>query len=224
MTGIFLFSYKKGGAILFFGCYTWNANELCCIYYRALVREVKYATIATQFMPSTTQHFIDFVNIFGFVLNLRELLIVLIILVGLLIGLFVVAYQRLRMLWNLHKPILFLNLSNTTRALNIEVGLFKSGGFYGRPTVTTDARDLQSKSKNSVVVICVDNSSERKEFVDAFTQMKNINQPVIIYTFGERGCEILVQETQLLNTHPVHSIATTPLRLVSDLLALVTLK
>jgi|AntRauTorckE6833_2_1112554.scaffolds.fasta_scaffold08330_2 hypothetical protein len=185
---------------------------------------VAHERIINPMSTTTPQSFIDVVNIFGFALDLKELLITLFILAFILLGLIVVLFRQLRLLWNLRKPILFLNLSNQTRALNIEVSLFKRGGFYGKPTITVDARDLQSKAKNSVVVICVDNSSERQAFVDAFTQMKNIGQPVIVYTFGERSCEILNQESQLLNTHPVHSIATTPLRLVGDLLALVTLK
>ncbi len=130
--------------------------------------------------------------------------------------------KQWRFFKNINKPIIFINLSGISDGMDVEAKLLQRSRFFCTPEVTSDCRSIDLVEKQSLVVIGVSDATDVKQFEAIYQKIATLTKPTVIYTLGARGTSFVSKSEALIKGYSFHTIATTPLRLVSDIFAILS--
>lgn len=123
--------------------------------------------------------------------------------------------KETRLFKNIQRPIGVFGTSDTP--LQHEATLLKRVGFFNVDTPSSDVRAVDILDDKRLIVIGYTPKSE--EFKEVFLAAKQRSIPVIVYSGPAR---IEPDDMAMLQGYSHHSMCNTPLRLVSDVFALMS--
>lgn len=170
------------------------------------------------------------IEIAGLLFTVRDIVVVVFYIVLFILTTVAFLIFTSRKAWrffsNVQKPILFLNLTNATNGMSFEADMAHRTGFLARPTVSNDARQTELLDQNNLVVLAVNDDTNVQTFTDVYNSIKTKGKPVILYTLGERDTVFLrtAPQTGLIKSYSLHTISTTPLRLISDIFSILSIQ
>lgn len=120
-----------------------------------------------------------------------------------------------RLFKNLQRPVQII--STPDKPMNHESVLLKRVGFFNITEPSSDGRAIDLMNGNRLVIIGYTPNSQA--FKDAFGAAKQREIPVIVYAGPTR---ITDEDMKLLQSYSHHSMCNTPLRLTSDVFAMMS--
>lgn len=124
--------------------------------------------------------------------------------------------KETRLFKNIQRPIGIISTADTS--LQHEATLLKRVGFFNVEAPSSDKRAVDVLDDKRLVIIGY--SPNSKEFKDAFVAAMQRSIPVIVYSKPGRIDD--PEDMEMLQGYSHHSICNTPLRLVSDVFALMS--
>lgn len=122
-------------------------------------------------------------------------------------------YKKERRLFkNIQRPIGVI--ATEDKPMTHEVQLLKRVGFFNVGGPSNDGRAIDLMNGNRLMIIGYSPNSAR--FTEAFNAAKQREIPVIVYAGPTR---ITAEDLELLQGYSHHSMCNTPLRLISDVFA-----
>ncbi len=118
-----------------------------------------------------------------------------------------------RLFKNLQRPVGII--ATPDKPMTHEAVLLKRVGFFDIKDPSSDSRALDLMNENRLVIIGYSPNSQA--FKDAFNTAKQREVPVIVYAGPTR---ISDEDMKLLQSYSHHSMCNTPLRLISDVFAM----
>ncbi len=120
-----------------------------------------------------------------------------------------------RLFKNIQRPVGIIATEESP--MNHEARLLKRVGFFnvGEPSSDVRANDLMNGNR----LIIIGYSPNSQGFKDAFNAAKTREIPVIVYAGPTR---ITLDDMTLLQSYSHHSMCNTPLRLISDVFAIMS--
>lgn len=123
--------------------------------------------------------------------------------------------KEARLFKNIQRPIGIIGTSDMS--LQHEATLLKRVGFFNVETPSSDVRAIDVLDDKRLVIIGY--TPKSKEFKEVFMAAKQRSIPVIVYSGPGR---IEPDDMAMLQGYSHHSMCNTPLRLVSDVFALMS--
>ncbi len=123
--------------------------------------------------------------------------------------------KETRLFKNIQRPIGIIGTSDTN--MQHEAVLLERVGFFNVTTPSSDVRAIDVLDNKRLVIIGYTPNSE--QFKEVFLAAKQRAIPVIVYSGPAR---IDVEDMAMLQTYSHHSMCNTPLRLISDVFALMS--
>ena len=120
-----------------------------------------------------------------------------------------------RLFKNLQRPIQIL--STQDQSMTHESELLKRVGFFNIKDPSADGRAVDLMNGNRLVIIGYTPNSQ--VFKDAFNAAKQREIPVIVFAGPTR---IIDEDMKLLQSYTHYSMCNTPLRLISDVFAMMS--
>jgi hypothetical protein len=126
-----------------------------------------------------------------------------------------------RFIENVSRIFTFFSLSSGTN-LDTELGMIKRSGIFNCPEkIETDPRCFDTlPADQGLFILAVDERTNQGLFQTIYTKIQNAHKPVIIYTGGNRNIGWLNDAS--LHNYSYYTIATSPLRLVSDIFTILS--
>jgi hypothetical protein len=118
-----------------------------------------------------------------------------------------------RLFTNLQRPILII--ATADKLMSHEAKLLERVGFFNVKQPSSDQRAVDLMNGNRLVIIGY--TPDSQDFKDAFNAAKQREIPVIVYAGPTRITE---EDMRLLQSYSHHSMCNTPLRLISDVFAI----
>ncbi len=173
-------------------------------------------------MSATTTAF----TFLGILLTWRDVAIIAIDAIGFIVVailfLWFVFRRQWRLFKNISKPLIFINLTDVADGMSVEAAMLKKSGFFSTPEVSSDPRSIDLIDRQSLIILGVGDTTNLERFKEIYTKIKGLTKPVIIYTLGNRDTSFLRDNNTLVKSYSFHTIATTPLRLVSDIFTILS--
>jgi hypothetical protein len=127
-------------------------------------------------------------------------------------------YKKERRLFkNIRRPICLFATSDTD--LKREHKILKRAGFFNVGNISDDISEADFIRDKENRLIIIGYSPGNANFKAIYDAAKNANTPVVVYSGPNR---ILPDDMQYIQGYSFHSIANTPLRLISDVFALMS--
>lgn len=128
-----------------------------------------------------------------------------------------------RLFNNLSRPFEIYTISDNIKSMEVEINLIKKNNFFHNcpDKALLDLRNTNISKNLSLVVLAVDAETKEDDFNKALNKISSLKKPLILYTLGERKIEWLFTNKNI-KEYPLHTIATTPLRLVSDIFTILS--
>lgn len=123
--------------------------------------------------------------------------------------------KETRLFKNIQRPIGIFGTSDTP--LQHEAALLKRVGFFDVDTPSSDVRAIDVLDDKRLIIIGY--TPKSKEFKKVFQAAKQRAIPVIVYSGPAR---IEPEDMAMMQKYSHHSMCNTPLRLVSDVFALMS--
>jgi hypothetical protein len=120
-----------------------------------------------------------------------------------------------RLFKNIRRPIGII--ATTDSPMNHETQLLKRVGFFNVGEPSSDGRAVDLMNGNRLIIIGYSPNSQG--FREAFIAAKAREIPVIVYAGPTR---IIPEDMTLLQSYSHHSMCNTPLRLISDVFAIMS--
>ena len=107
--------------------------------------------------------------------------------------------------------------------MEFEINLIKGNNFfYNCPDrALKDLRNVEISKNLSLVILVIDSNTEEKDFNNALIKISSLKKPLILYTSGSRDIDWLYKNNNI-KKYSLHSIVSTPLRLISDMYAILS--
>jgi hypothetical protein len=155
-----------------------------------------------------------FNNIIGAIGTVQTLVsAVVAIIVGVIWGLLFFRRER-RIFKNLRRSIGIISTPETT--MDHEYKLIRRAGLFKVTEPSSDNRAIDLMQKHRLIIIAYSNSAD---FKTAYDRIRHWGIPVIIYAkFGD----IPKEEFPYIEKYTNHTICNTPLRLISDVFAIMS--
>ncbi|MBU6500340.1 MAG: hypothetical protein KGJ89_00730 [Patescibacteria group bacterium] len=115
----------------------------------------------------------------------------------------------------------FTIFSLTSVSLDAELDLVKRSGLFNAPgKIETDQRIFDGLDRNQgLLVLAIDEKTNEQTFEQIYRKIEALRKPVIIYTAGNRQIPWLTSD---LHAYSFYTIATSPLRLMSDIFTILS--
>lgn len=128
-----------------------------------------------------------------------------------------------RLFKNLSRPFEVYTISDNIKSMEVELNLIKKNGFFSKcpDNALKDIRNVQIADDLSLVILAIDSNTQENDFDNALNKISLLKKPLIIYTLGNRKIDWLFTNSNI-KEYPLHTIATTPLRLVSDMFTILS--
>lgn len=123
--------------------------------------------------------------------------------------------KETRLFKNLQRPVEII--ATETKPMTLESVLLKRVGFFNIKDPSSDSRAVDLMNGNRLVIIGYSPNSQA--FKNAFNAAKQREIPVIVYAGPTRITE---EDMRLLQDYSHHSMCNTPLRLISDVFAMMS--
>ncbi len=120
-----------------------------------------------------------------------------------------------RLFKNVNRPIAII--ATEKNSMQHECDLLRRVGFFqvGTPSADERARDLLNGNR----LVIIGYSPNSQSFKQAFDAAKQCSMPVIVYA---KPSEIEREDMGLIQAYSHHSMSNTPLRLISDVFAIMS--
>lgn len=121
---------------------------------------------------------------------------------------------------NLKRPIkIFYPSGSQTDNMEMEFKLLAKSGLFNVEKPTNDSRDTVNITNHSLVILGCD--KQMGNFDDVFDKVQEQKIPVLLYTFGDNEA-LKPEHWAKLKKYPYYSVCNSPLRLVSDVLTVLS--
>jgi hypothetical protein len=121
-----------------------------------------------------------------------------------------------RFINNVSSKFMLFSLA-TTAKLDTELRLIKESGIFNCPEkIETDVRVFDSMPDTpALFILSIEEQTNPEAFQEVYGKITHLKKPIIIYTNGQRNISWL--NDPFLHAYSYYTIATSPLRLVSDI-------
>ncbi len=128
-----------------------------------------------------------------------------------------------RLFLNISRPFEIYTISDNIKSMEVEINLIKKNDFFKKcpDNALKDLRNVQISEDLSLVILAIDENTKEEDFNIALDKISSLKKPLIIYTLGSRNISWLYQNTKIKD-YSLHSLATTPLRLISDMFTILS--
>ena len=128
-----------------------------------------------------------------------------------------------RLFKNLSRPFEIYTISDNPKSMETEINMIKKNQFFKKCPDKTfkDIRNTDLSEDLSLVILAIDAETKEEDFNKALEKISFLKKPLILYTLGDRRIEWLNANSNIKD-YALHTIATTPLRLVSDMFTILS--
>lgn len=127
--------------------------------------------------------------------------------------------KEIRLFLNLRRPIFFIipkkgGSKVPAKEMEMEIDAIKKNGFFKVSTEVNDYQAFSPQKKYGLVVLGYDR--EMDGFDEIMSKVKQIQCPLIVYTYGKNTGEIMPEHLAVLNGYPWALISNFKLTLVNS--------
>ncbi len=128
-----------------------------------------------------------------------------------------------RLFKNLSRPFEIYTISDNPKSMETEINMIKKNQFFNKCPDRTfkDIENTVLSEDLSLVILAIDAETKEEDFNKALEKISSLKKPLIIYTLGDRKINWMFTNSNI-KKYALHAIATTPLRLVSDMFTILS--